>query len=114
MILRPRWEGELYLMVMALPLRVTLAVAGGLAGGAPGLSICIWARAGRLRRLQQARVMRRRRRMWLGSLFRSLEAGDWSTKWNIGDLLPVTMLRADGGGCQPAVGLRGRAPIVLG
>src|SRR5271154_4875486 len=55
-MVRPLRRGELYLMVTSLPLRVTLTLAGGLAGGC-------WARLAVARRVQQATVARERRNM---------------------------------------------------
>src|SRR5277367_2738814 len=53
-MVRPLRRGELYLMVTSLPFRVTLAVAGGLAG---------WAKLAVTRRVQQAAVARVRKNM---------------------------------------------------
>jgi len=52
-MVRPLRRGELYLMVMSLPLRLTLAVAGGLAGA--------WAKLAVASNVQHAAVARERR-----------------------------------------------------
>src|SRR6266849_3356122 len=99
-------------MVTALPLRVTLAVAGGLgmalAAGwwsifMPPISPFDWARLAVASRVQQAAVARERRNIgW------SLFLGGWrdiqkDIDWTLMamDLMSVMLLSYGGVGCQP-------------